>query len=89
MAVFRTYNAKGFQIVRVTKLQLASIGSPCICDDCGKPMENSIFVGALNRAYCPTCYEDWENRAVFYDEDKPYEKMATERFVKNVNSKIN
>lgn len=79
-------NNKGFKIIRLDVPQMLKLGGLCICDSCNKGMFKSIFIGALNRAYCEDCYTNFEKRSVYYPEDSRYESIAINRTLQQINS---
>lgn len=47
-----------FKVIKVSAAELCrAIGSPGICDYCGKPHEEGYYIAVLNSWYCPNCYE--------------------------------
>lgn len=79
-------NEKGFQLVKMNIHQMLKAESLCICDYCNNAMFTGVFIGALNRIYCNTCFAEWDERSVYSEEDAEYENKATERLIKVVNS---
>lgn len=63
-----------------------------ICDMCAKPSFKLYLIPVLNSAYCEKCFNDWNERAIYYKEDldfessyvKFFEKRAKERGVEVV-----
>lgn len=84
--VVKEFNEKGFQIIKLNVHQMLKLGGLCICDSCSEGMFTSTYIGALNRAYCDSCYEDWIKRAKFYPEDVSFETRATDRTLAQLNS---
>ena len=82
----KTIHIKGFQLVKLESKHMHKIGSPGICDYCNYEMNAGTFIGALNKIYCDECFQKWENRAVFYDQDRPFETRATDRLLTQINS---
>lgn len=46
-----------------------------ICDMCNKSNNTLYLVPVLNHALCPKCFQDWNERAVFYKDDLWFEKI--------------
>lgn len=63
-----------FLIIECTAVELSqAVGSPGICDYCGKPAANGYYIAVLNRWYCEDCFEDWKMTAHYYPEDADVE----------------
>ena len=59
-----------------------------VCDMCAKPDKEMYIVPVLNSAMCCKCYEDWNNRAIYYEEDIPFERQFEKVFDKRINEKL-
>ncbi len=69
-------NAKGFKIIELTKEELFSIGGGLsICDICCAKMDKGFYIPVLNSTYCQKDYERWNESAIRYAEDIPYELL--------------
>ena len=47
------------------------------CDNCNSgilPSDTCYYVAVLNRIFCKECFEDWHQRATYYQEDEPSER---------------
>lgn len=64
---------KGFWLIDCTGEEICKIGGFGICDTCGKPSINGIYVAVLNRWLCPKCFEEWHKIAICYPEDSDVE----------------
>lgn len=82
-------NEKGFKVIEVPRIEivskLAKYGSVGICDSCNTSPTNGNYIAALNRWYCPECYNEWLTRATRYQEDIPYEMSHFELYRKVFN----
>ncbi len=54
-----------------------------ICDMCAKTDKVIYLVPVLNHAFCQKCYNDWNQRAVFYKEDLWFEKLYVDTWEHN------
>lgn len=54
-----------------------------ICDMCAKTDKKIFLVPVLNHALCIKCFETWNERAVFYKEDLPFERVFQDIYEKN------
>lgn len=46
-----------------------------ICDMCAKTDKVIYLVPVLNHAFCQKCYDDWNGRAIFYEDDLWFEEF--------------
>ena len=54
-----------------------------VCDFCTnlpKQTDPMYIIPVLNGTMCKDCFEDWKQRAVFYDEDLEFEKHFIKLF---------
>jgi hypothetical protein len=67
---------KGFKIIKVTRDEILNIiNSAGLCDGCStNKCQEGFYIAALNRWYCPDCYNSWYNRAEYYPEEAMYEE---------------
>lgn len=84
--ITKTIHEKGFQLVKLELKDMQRLNSPGLCDKCSKQMQNGIFIGQLNKIYCDTCLPEWEQRAVFYDQDVAAETRITDRLLAVLNT---
>lgn len=70
----------GYIAYKVTRAEICKIGGFGICDTCNSTSESGYLVPVLNRWLCPTCYEDWESYATYYEEDIPIERKNSEYY---------
>jgi len=46
-----------------------------VCDSCMESLASpGYYIPLLHAIYCGKCFEEWVERAVFYEEDRVYEK---------------
>lgn len=57
----------------------------CRCDWCNKQPETGFYIAVLNSWYCKPCYEEFYNRAVWYNSDKKIEEANFERIKEKLN----
>lgn len=68
------YLPNGLIAYRTTVEEMASIGSPGICDECcSKPHDGGYLVPVLNHWMCESCFNEWKEHAKFYPQDVPIE----------------
>ena len=76
-------NSKGFKIIKTSKQEIISIGGFGICDSCAKTSEYGYLIPALGSYwYCEKCYDDWDKRAKFYEEDVKFETQMHDKWIK-------
>lgn len=46
-----------------------------VCDMCNKTNKTLYLVPVLNHALCPKCFQEWDERAIFYKDDLWFEKI--------------
>ena len=68
-------NIKGFKIIKLSIMEMMSIGGYSICDSCNETMLHGYFIAVLNSVYCERDYEQWMDCTIRYDEDIHYELM--------------
>lgn len=55
-------------------------GYTCICDCCASLDNTYYLIPVLNGSYCCKCFNRWDNEAIFYTEDLPFENS----FIKHI-----
>ena len=77
-------NNKGFLILHISRQEmldkLGQDGCLGVCDLCGHPAKEGLYVAAINRWLCPDCFYEWYIRAERYKEDIPIEERNYERY---------
>lgn len=77
----------GHKYIEVSiKEMIFSLFSIGICDTCCKRMSEGYLIPVLNTIYCKECFEEWQERAEYHEEDKFYEDMKTEHFLEVLNA---
>lgn len=68
-------NSAGYWVIPLSKWQVSEIFNGAgICDYCGHEADDGFFCPVLgHKWYCTKCHADWENTAIMYPEDLPYE----------------
>lgn len=70
------YTNTGYSYIECTKEECYNWGGACICDDCNKDIENSIYlVFILGRALCKKCFDEWAKDSRRYTEDLQFQKQ--------------
>ncbi len=68
-----------FLIIECTVVELyVACGGAGICDNCANTPGRGYYIAVLNRWFCPKCFEEWKERAVWYPEDAPIERKNFE-----------
>lgn len=79
-----SYTKKGYSYIKCTKHDCYNWGGIAICDYCGKPMENEVYlIFVLARAYCPICFKEWMKRSKRYEDDIELQNRIQERWYLN------
>lgn len=87
MDQFKQYRNKNKHIViPCTREQVISIFKGYgICDDCnGTDPQGYLLPALAGRWYCPKCYKDWEDTAVYFLEDVEYEEKKAMQIIKTM-----
>ena len=64
-----------FLVIQCTAAEMRrAVGSPGICDWCGKRKPSGYYIAVLNRWYCPACYPQWRIRAEYCPQDRVVEE---------------
>lgn len=66
-------NKKGFKVLKMDLVEINQIGGFGICDFCNSASTTGYYIAVLNQWYCPKCYQEWYNRATYYQEDAAVE----------------
>lgn len=85
MKIEKTENGHLFLSLNIQ--QLLSIGGLGICDRCGCAAFKMKYVGALNMAFCYSCFDEWNNQAVYYEEDSSFEKRYIDITIRQIKKK--
>lgn len=75
---------KGFKVIELNVEQMLKLGGMCICDSCNNAMFTGTFIGALNRVYCATCFENFNKTATYYPEDSKFEENSVNRVIQKI-----
>lgn len=59
--------------MEIDKQDMEAINSPGICDWCGDFTNKGFYIAAMNRIYCPFCFEQWHKKATYFEEDSRIE----------------
>jgi len=78
-------NDKGFLVIATTSEECFSWGGIEVCDHCGCLSNGGYLIAVLNHWCCQTCYNEWLEDAIVYQEDKIFEKRIYNRYAKNLN----
>ncbi|MBR5592855.1 MAG: demethylase [Bacteroidaceae bacterium] len=73
-------NKKGFMVIECTAVETMKFGGIGICDYCNEADTTGYYIAVLNCWYCRKCYTEWMERAIFYEEDAPFEKRNFEYY---------
>ena len=68
---------KGHSVLVLEKEEMLSVSSveQPVCDSCMELLTSpGYYIPLLHAIYCVQCFEEWVERAVFYEEDRVYEK---------------
>lgn len=68
-------NKKGFKVIKVTLSDCIKWGGFGICDHCNGACDKGYYVAVLNSLLCEKCYNDWNQRAIYYPEDSRIEEQ--------------
>ena len=71
-------NEKGFTVYEMTGVETMEFGGYGICDYCNGAALKGYLIPVLNHYYCEKCYNKWNERAEYYEEDRPFEKRKIE-----------
>ncbi len=76
-------NKKGFKVIKIKTVELMEVikGSLGICDSCNSGTLEGYYIPVLSRFYCEKCYKEWEEKAVYYEEDKWFESANHKQFL--------
>lgn len=74
----------GYIVYEATAFETMRLGGIGVCDECNTASLNGYLVPVLNHYMCPSCYEEWNERAVYYPEDIPHEERVAEYYEKMI-----
>lgn len=74
----------GYTVYEATAVETMRLGGIGVCDECNKGSIRGYLIPVLNRYMCPLCYEEWNNRAVYYAEDIPHEERVAGYYEKMI-----
>jgi hypothetical protein len=67
-------NQKGFKVIELSLTEVnKAFGGLGICDCCNNASFKHNYIAVLNQCYCPECYTDFNERAIYYPEDSNVE----------------
>lgn len=66
---YTVYQIPTEEIVKLRKIDC--FGN--LCDSCNQTIEETYYIPVLNWGMCKSCFEDWKQRAIFYQEDLDFE----------------
>lgn len=70
----------GYTVYHATAFEVMRLGGIGVCDECNTASIDGYLVPVLNHYMCPSCYKEWNERAVFYPEDVPHEERVAEYY---------
>lgn len=77
----------GHKFIKMNQAQImGKIFGLCICDSCYGAMFDGFLIPVLNSVYCERCFTAWSDRAIYYEEDREYEKMKSKYYLEKLNS---
>lgn len=75
------YTDKGYSYLKCTKEDCFAWGGMAICDDCGKSMNDDVYlIYILAQAFCPKCFKEWTERSTRFKEDLILQEQNHERW---------
>jgi len=74
-------HSSGFLILEMSDQEIMQIG-PGFCDSCIEKPTTGFYIAVLNSYYCKTCFQEWQTRAIRYEEDLSFELKMYNRMVK-------
>lgn len=74
----------GYTVYEVSAAEVTLLGGFGICDECNEFAPKGYLIPVLNHYQCPKCYADWNERAVYYEEDIPHEQRVSEYYEKMI-----
>lgn len=74
----------GYTVYEATAFEVMRLGDIGVCDECNAVALNGYLVPVLNHYMCPSCYEEWNNRGKYYEEDIPVERRTAEYYEKMI-----
>ena len=73
-------NEKGFTVYEMTGVETMEFGGYGICDYCNRAALKGYLIPVLNHYYCEKCYNNWLERAEYYEEDRWFEERKIEYY---------
>lgn len=64
----------GYIVFECSAAEISIIGGFGICDHCNEYSTDGYLIPVLSRWICSECYAKWDNKAIYYAEDIPFEK---------------
>lgn len=86
------YTDKGYSYIKFVPEDCFKWGGGCICDSCGESMEkedNIYLVWVLHGALCESCFKEWCNRSIRYEDDIQMQKECDTKYYKAYCQAIN
>ena len=73
-------NEKGFTVYETNIVEIMEFGGYGICDYCNGAALKGYLIPVLNHYYCEECYNNWLERAEYYEEDRWFEERKIEYY---------
>lgn len=80
MAKIITDNPKGFKVIGVSAEETFTWGGIGVCDYCNTSVPALFYVPVLNCCYCQKCYDEWNERSIFFEDDRWYEDKMFDKY---------
>lgn len=74
----------GYTVYEATAFETMNLGGVGVCDECNTASMRGFLIPVLNHYMCPHCYKEWDERAVYYEEDIPHEQRVAEYYEKMI-----
>ena len=72
-----------FLVIEADRYEMhAAVGSLGICDYCGQVHVKGYYIAVLNQWFCTKCYEEWNEDARYYPQDRPVEERNFKYYAK-------
>lgn len=75
---YTVYQISAEEIIKLRKINC--FGN--LCDSCNQTIEETYFIPVLNWGMCQSCFDEWKNKAIFYQKDIDFENANVHRFEK-------
>jgi len=72
--------AVGYTAYETTAIETTKLGGIGVCDECNKFAASGYLVPVLNHYQCPKCFDSWNKRAKYYQEDIEFETQTESYF---------